>query len=109
MGKMGEMEGNGGNGGKLGWGVGETAGIAHGMWIVEGCGGMWWRKMGQKIFTAPSFPVFQRSKIFPTIPLPKSAHGKDFVCSIAVAGVGGTPRSRSSACKQGDHCPTLTC
>ena len=43
------MEGDGGkwggNGGEMGgWGMG----IAHGMWVVEGCGGMWLRKTGQK-------------------------------------------------------------
>ena len=37
-GKWAEMEDNG-----------EIAGIAHGMRVVEGCGGMWWRKMGQKM------------------------------------------------------------
>ena len=57
MGEMGEMEGNGGKlggngenwremGGKLRE-IGELSGIPHGMWVVEGCGMMWLRKMGQ--------------------------------------------------------------
>ena len=44
-GKMGEM---GGKGGRNGGGAEEIAGIAHGMWVVEGCGGMRLRKMGPK-------------------------------------------------------------
>ena len=69
-----------------GWeGNGEIAGIAHGMWVVEGCGGMWlrkmgemggkWeengRKMGENTHLSPIFPFtpfFWRSKVFPTIP-----------------------------------------
>ena len=47
---MGEMEKNGGKWGEMGENGGkwEIAGIAHRMWVVEGCGGMWLRKMGQK-------------------------------------------------------------
>ena len=54
MGEMGEMGENGGKWGKLEengekWrGNGEIAGIEHGMWVVEGCGGMWLRKMAEK-------------------------------------------------------------
>ena len=63
----GEMGGNGGNG--------EMAGIAHMMWVVEGCGGMWLRKMRGKweknetrypFFTVPISPLFQRSQISAT-------------------------------------------
>ena len=87
---MGEMEENGGGGekwgkrgGKLGRN-GEMAGIAHGVWVVEGCGGMWlgktgqnrrkmrgkWDKNGTKypFFTVPFPPFFQGLKIFPTVP-----------------------------------------
>ena len=35
-------------GGNGGGGFGEILGIAHGMWVVEGCGRMWLRKMRQK-------------------------------------------------------------
>ena len=47
------------NGGE--WGGGE-AGVAHRMWVVEGCGGMWLRRMGSKwdelpIFHNPTFPI----------------------------------------------------
>ena len=42
--RWGKMEGNEGemeeNRGKWGGRDGEMAGIAHGMWAVEGCGGM---------------------------------------------------------------------
>ena len=64
---MGENWGGGEKWAKRGWGIGETSGIAHGMWILEGCGGMWLRKMGEKreggrdeipIFTAPFVPFF---------------------------------------------------
>ena len=75
-----EGEGKGGGmGGKWG-GHGEVAGIAHGMWIVEGCGGMRWRKLGPKwekngteysFFTVPCLPFFQRPKIFPRVPFVK--------------------------------------
>ena len=70
---MGEM---GGNGGKWG-GNGEVAGIAQGMWVVEGCCGMWLRGRGGKweknatkysFFIVPFSPFFRRSKIFPIIP-----------------------------------------
>ena len=37
----------GGMGGKGGGGYGEIAVISHGMWVVEGCGGMWLRGLGQ--------------------------------------------------------------
>ena len=47
---------------------GEMAGMAHGMWVVEGCGRMWLRKMGEgdvgekwdetPIFYGPMFPIF---------------------------------------------------
>ena len=56
---------------------GGIAGTAHGMRVVEGCGGMWLRKMGQKwenngtryqLFTAPFPPLFRRSKTFPAVP-----------------------------------------
>ena len=69
---------NEGNGGK--WGA---AGIAHGMWVVEGCGGMWLRKMGQKWeenrMSYPFFTVlFSRfsggRNSSPQFPLYKSAH-----------------------------------
>ena len=36
------------NGAKSGRVDGEIAGIAPGMWVVECCGGMWFRKMGAK-------------------------------------------------------------
>ena len=39
-GKGGEIGGHGGKWGGLGWRNGEIAGIAHGMWVVEGCSGM---------------------------------------------------------------------
>ena len=66
MGKRGEMEKNG-----------EVAGTAHGMWVVEGCGGMWVRKTGEEgkkngttypFFTVP-FSGGRRSP--PTIPFVK--------------------------------------
>ena len=52
----------GGNGGKRGRN-GEVTGMAHGMRVVEGCGGMWLRKMGQKwdeipIYHSPISPIF---------------------------------------------------
>ena len=46
----------GGNGGKWGGGDGEMAGIAHGTRVVEGCGGMRWRKTGPKWGT--KYPIF---------------------------------------------------
>ena len=56
-------------------------GIAHGMWVVEGCGGMCGENGGKnggkhQFFTAPSSPFFRRSNIFPTIPFvkPSSPH-----------------------------------
>ena len=62
-------------------GNGTIAVIAHGMWVVEGCGGMWLRKMeenweGEKwdekpFFTVPFPPFFRRSKIFLSIPFVK--------------------------------------
>ena len=73
-GKWGEM---GGNGGKWGGGTGEVAGMAHGTWAVEGCGGTWLRKMEHKwdekgveypFFTVLFAPFFRGSKIFPPIP-----------------------------------------
>ena len=76
---------------KMGWkrgkwggkweGNGEIVGIAHGMWVVEGCGGMWLRKMGgtwekngtkQSFFAVPFSPFFPGSKMFPTIPFVKN-------------------------------------
>ena len=49
-GEMGENRekwgGRGGTGG--GGGDGEMASKAHGMWVVEDCGRMWSRKMGEK-------------------------------------------------------------
>ena len=77
------MEENGGKRGGIGeiGGNGEIAGIAHGTWVVEGCGGMRLRTMGQKMgekwekngtkypfFTAPFLPFSRRSWIFPTAP-----------------------------------------
>ena len=62
----------GGEGGKR-----EIGGIAHMMWVVEGCGRMW-LKMGQKrerngtkypFFTVP---FFRRSKVSLTVPLCKT-------------------------------------
>ena len=65
---------------------GEIAGIACGMWVVEGCGGMWLRKMGENgrkmggkwdeipIFYSPISPIFLELKIFPTVPFVKLAH-----------------------------------
>ena len=44
-GGMGGIGGKSGKGGEMGGGV---AGIAQGMWGVEGCGGMWLRKMGHQ-------------------------------------------------------------
>jgi hypothetical protein len=49
------------------------------MWVVEGGGGMWLRKMGENgrkwdeipIFLNPIFPFFRRSKAFPTVPFVK--------------------------------------
>ena len=65
-------------------GDGEMAGIAHRMWLVEGCGGMWLKKLGEKwekngskmgrdtpFLTVPFCPFFRRSKIFPTVPFTK--------------------------------------
>ena len=77
MGLMGEVEG------KWGGGRGGLGGTAHGMWVVEGCGGGcgWdgnggtrggkWGGNGTKnpVFTVPSFPFFRRSKVFPQFPL----------------------------------------
>ena len=65
------------NWGKWGkWrGNGEMAVIAHGMRVVEGCGGMWSRKMGEKwneiptFFTVPLSPYFRRWNISPPVPL----------------------------------------
>ena len=63
MGEMGEMEKNG-----------EIAGIAHGMWVVEGYGGMWLRKMGGKweesgtkypFSSSPNFPIFLKAEDLP--------------------------------------------
>ena len=74
------------NGARLG-GIGEISGIAHEMWVVEGCGGMRLRKMGQKwekngtkypFFTVPPFPFFQRSKIFSTAPFVKISSTWEF-------------------------------
>ena len=67
-GKWGEMEKKGVERRKMGGMVG----IAHRMWVVEGCSGMWLRKMGQKCetnFSQSHFPHFflRRSKIVPTI------------------------------------------
>ena len=45
MGKVGEIEKNGGNWRIMGWG---KAGKAQGMWVEEGCGRMWLKKMGEK-------------------------------------------------------------
>ena len=67
MGEMGEMEKNGGEMG----GNGELAGIAHGVWVVEGCGVMWSRKMGQNGTTLGEkwheIPIFH-SSISPMFP-----------------------------------------
>ena len=71
------MEENGGKWGKLG-GNGEIAGVARGMWVVEGCGGMRnmghkWEKVGEKwdemlMFYSPISPLIWRSKTFPSAP-----------------------------------------
>ena len=77
------------NGGKWG-GDGEIAVIAHGMWVVEGCGGIclremgedWekkgtkWDKMGQNgtkwdkipIFLGTILPIFPEVEDLPTVP-----------------------------------------
>ena len=65
-------------------GGGEVAGVAQGMWVAEGCGGMWFVKTGKKwekweengrkypFFTVP-FPLFFLGlKIFNTVPLCKN-------------------------------------
>ena len=47
----GRLEGNGDKLGGMGGNgdqIGEISGIAHGMWVVEGCSGMWLRKLGEK-------------------------------------------------------------
>ena len=86
-GKMGEMGGNGKKWkmeenrrkwGKWVWGVGGIGGRAHGMWVVEGCGGMWLRKMGENMGEKwDQRPIFHGS-IFPIFPevedLPHSPH-----------------------------------
>ena len=55
------------NGGE--WGeIGGISGIAHGMWVVEGCRGMWLRRMektGRKMGeTWDEIPIFH-SPFFP--------------------------------------------
>ena len=90
-GKGGEMGGNGGKWRKMGgtggnWGElgrnGKIAVIAHGMWVVEGCGGMWLRKMGETrekngtnypFSTVPFSPFSRRSKTFPPISFAKTS------------------------------------
>ena len=68
-------------------GNGEMVGIEHEMWVVEGCGGVWLKKMGLKwdknggtmgekwdeipILTVQFPPFFLRSKIFATVPFIK--------------------------------------
>ena len=80
---MGEMGGMGEVGAKWGKLVGNRgiAIIAHKMWVVEGCGGMSSKKMGEKreeneirypFFTVPFSPFFRRSKMFPTVPFVKN-------------------------------------
>ena len=74
-GKWRKMWGNGGD-----WGI---AGIAHGVWVVEGCGGMWLRKMGQQqerngtkypFLNPPPFSHFSGGRIHsPQFPLENSA------------------------------------
>ena len=73
------MEKTGGKWGEWGemGGNGEIAGMAHGMWVVEGCGGMWLkeigqhgRKMGEKwdgipIFHSPISPIFPEVEDLP--------------------------------------------
>ena len=62
-----------------GGGDGEIAGIARGMWVVEGRGGMWLRKMGQEwdkngetpIFHSPMLPIFLKVKDLPHSSLSK--------------------------------------
>ena len=73
--KLGEKKGKrGGTRGKCGGGG--LAGIAHGMWVMEGCGGMRLMKMGGKwekrdeipIFHSPILPIFRKSKTLSPIP-----------------------------------------
>ena len=45
---MGEMDRNGGKWGKWREMGGVISGIAHGIWVVEGCGGMWLSKLGRE-------------------------------------------------------------
>ena len=52
-GKWGEMEGNGGKW-EGGGGDGETFDVAHGMWVVKGCGGMFFAGNGRKSVLAPT-------------------------------------------------------
>ena len=78
-GEMRKMRGNGeqwgemgGNGGRGGGGNGERAVIAYGMWVVEGCGGMWLRKWeggknGTKYaFFSPVSPIFPEVEDLPS-------------------------------------------
>ena len=77
----GKWGGKGGEMGEMG-GNGEILGTAHGMWIVEGCGGRS-IKMVQKreknraeypFLLVPLFPFSQRSKTFPTVPRTPRTH-----------------------------------
>ena len=65
---------NGENGGK--WGDGEIAGMAHRMWVVEGCGGAWLRKMGQKGEENGRKMGDGRKYPFFTVPFPQISRGR---------------------------------
>ena len=66
------MEGNGEKLGKWG-GDGELAGIAHGVLVADGCGGVSSKEMGEKwhkmpIFHSPMFPPFPEIEDLPQVP-----------------------------------------
>ena len=79
MGEIGEMERKmGANGGK--WGkMGEIEGIAHGMWVVEGCGGMW--AFFRSSFANISSPTHSQTEKWEFLPLTDThCHGGWCVC-----------------------------
>ena len=84
MGETGERGGNWGERGGMGWNR-EIVGRAHRMCVVEGCGGMRFRKMGQKwqgnrrkmgrkypFFTVPCFLILPEVKDLPNNSLCKN-------------------------------------
>ena len=67
------------------------------------------RKKNQKWLLAPHVGKLVTPTLLSQASTTLSAWTKiSTTCSIAGAGLGGTPRGRSSTCEQRDHCPTLT-